>query len=81
SDLATPTEKTPAAQSPASAEKATTKDPGAQAGAASSDTGSIFPFSLSDIGSFYLRLTRQSEPKAEFVPPQPAERPAAAQPK
>ena len=81
SDLATPTEKTPAAQSPASAEKATTKDPGAQAGAGSSDAGSIFPFSLSDIGSFYLRLTRQSEPKAEFGPPKPAEAPAAAQPK
>ncbi len=81
SDLATPAERIPAGHSAASSEKPTTKDSGTQGAASSSDAGSVFPFSLSDIGSFYLRLTRQSEPKAEFGPPAPAERPAAAQPK
>ncbi len=81
SDLATPAERMPAGHAAASSEKQATTDSATQRAASSSDDGSVFPFSLSDIGSFYLRLTRQSEPKTEFGPPAPAERPAAAQSK
>lgn len=81
SDLTTPRERVPPAESGPSSEKAAQPAAAAKEDVSASDTvGSALPFSLTDVGSFYRQLIQKIEPRLGFGPRQTADTPAPAEP-
>ena len=81
SGLTTPREKIPPAESGESSQNAASTASGPQEDVSASDVGSVLPFSLSDVGSFYKSVIEKIEPRLGFSPKQSADAPAPAESK